>query len=91
MFVADCCKTLVAIQHSEMSPTVCLIPGDTAVVKCKDGLSHKKVIMRMWTRSFDKKRDPNAPDMPPYEGSGNQVKDLGLMAMFEPNAGLMFK
>ena len=43
--------------------------------------------MRMWTKHFDKKFDPNAPEMPPFQGRYvlKEVDDVSLMfsGMFE--------
>ena len=70
MYVAECCKSCVAMPHEKQEGNVFICPADVCVINSTHEVSHEETLARMWTDEFDKKYDPNCGEMPPYTGRG---------------------
>ena len=76
MYVADCCKSCVAMPHAKQEGKVFICPADVCVIQSTYEVSHEETLARMWTDEFDKKYDPNCGELPPYTGRGEQIPKL---------------
>ena len=74
MYLAECCKSCVAIKHPVHHPPQFICPDDFCIIKSpKYEIDRNKQLCRFNTKSWDKAYDPNAYELPPFNGT--QIRD----------------
>jgi hypothetical protein len=67
MVIAECCKALIAIPHTGLGNNVFVCPADVCVVQARAGVvGRDKAEARTFVNDFDKAKDPNVGEMPPF-------------------------
>ena len=78
-FQADCCKSLMFMDHPAYGLNETGISINTAHFKSPVfELRPEDMMCRWWTQSWDKDKDPEAYELPPFEGYGPQFKTTEL-------------
>ena len=77
MHVASCCGALIAVDHPEPGPHAIPIPANANRIVCDDetiGKGHPTTVARVFTCDWDKRKHPDAIDLPPYAGPNHATK-----------------
>ena len=86
--VAECCKTVLMIDHEFYRKNVFAVHLSFANVFAKDMIPSA----RIFTADWDKEKDPDAPEMPPYTGDGPVIRTMEeIFAFIESADGAYLK
>ena len=79
ILVADCCKSNMGISHPAQVPVLFSVLLDFCKLKCDEQeVTRDNQLARFFTASWDKANDPDAYDLPPFNGP--QIRNPGKSA-----------
>ena len=79
ILVAECCKANIGFSHPAQQPVLMSVILDFCKFRCDDEqVTRDNQLARFFTESWDKDKDPDAYDLPPF--SGPQIRNPGKSA-----------